>query len=170
MTSFRFTTFYSLRLAVSSRYLVIKCGYLAGLHIVTSIPNREVSNSSAFAGSSFNALSAVWLSSGWLTLSAGTHRTVTVRRAWVCLKSLVPDHQAQLAPCNYFQCVRPFLSEKTIRLPADSPLILLSLTEWLLWPHDELLKPLWGIRTAGRDCGTVCLSHTRTLSWVLRGS
>ena len=65
MTSFRFTTFYSLSLGVSSRYLVIKCGSPAGLHIVTSIPNREVSNNYGFTGSSFNALSAIQLQ--WMT-------------------------------------------------------------------------------------------------------
>lgn len=65
LTSFRSTTFCSLNLAVSSRYLVIKCGYLAGLHIVTSIPITEVSNSCAFTGASLNTLSAIWLK--WMT-------------------------------------------------------------------------------------------------------
>lgn len=102
-------------------------------------------------------------SSGWLTLSARTLRTVTARWAWMHLKSLVPDHRAQPATRNYFQCMRPFRSEKTISLPMDSPLILLSVTEWLVWPHDELLKSLWGSRAPRSHRGAACLSHTRTL-------
>lgn len=101
-------------------------------------------------------------SSGWLTPSAITLQTVTAHWVWVHLQSLVPAHQAQPATCNYFQSVRPFLSEKTISLLTDSPLILLSLKEWLLWPHDELLKPLWGIRAPWNDWHCLPLIHKDT--------
>ena len=131
MTSFRFTTFYSLSLAVSSRHLVIKFGRLVGLHIVPSILNREVSNNHALTDLPLMPPQQSGLS-GWLTLSTITLRTVTAHWAWVCLSSLVPDHQAQTASCKYFQSVWPFLSEKTISLSTASPLILLSLTERLV--------------------------------------
>lgn len=128
MTSFRFTTFYSLSLAVSSRYLVIKCGYLVVLHIITSIPNREVSNNRAFTGSFFNALSAIWLA--WMTDSLSHNTSDSHSSPGLGAPSISGSRPSGPAGyCNYFQCVRPFLSEKTISLPKDSPLILLSLTE-----------------------------------------
>lgn len=96
-----------------------------------------------------------------------------------CLKSLVPEHQAQLVTRNYFQRVRPFPNEKAIRLPMDSPLILLSLTTLASWwvtktsvGYQNCMKWQWHsfpLTHKGTELGFErCVISIITLFWLLR--